>query len=337
MTDSKDNTGNSRIPEAHLERLLKETGKRPEPPAEMAELVKANVKQVWQEEVRKGAEQRASARRRTQWLGIAASLVVAITGLFFGLQTTTTPIVAGQLVQVVATPEYRLANDDWRPLTSTVGELHLGMEIRTPVNAYASFKLGNGMHVRLKSDSQLILRGTDRLELLSGAVYAESPEALSNSVQVMTPFGVAEDIGTEFEVMVNPTSWRVQVREGQVSMVSDKHNLTAAAGQRITIADNHRVAEERVAATDSSWAWTHQVKEPFQLEGATLASYLAWWSSETGKQPIFSSAEDQALAATMKLHGRLDGLSLDDGLSAVLASTGFHVVDSTAEQVIFAR
>jgi ferric-dicitrate binding protein FerR (iron transport regulator) len=337
MTDSKDNTGNPRMSEEHLERLLKETGKRPEPPAEMAKLVKANVKQAWQEEVQKAAAQRASARRRTQWLGIAASLVVAIAGLFFGLQTTTAPAVAGHLVQVVAVPEYRLANDTWQPLTASVGNLAQGTEIRTSANAYASFRLGNGMHVRLNSNSQLLLRGTDTLELLSGAVYAESPESMPGSVQVITPFGVAEDIGTEFEVMVNPTSWRVQVREGQVSMSSDKHNLTADAGQRITIADNHQVTEERVSAADSSWGWTHQVTEPFQLEGATLASYLAWWSSETGKQPVFATLEDQALAEQLKLHGRLDGLSLADGLTAVLASTGFHVVDSSAEQVIFAR
>ncbi len=103
------------------------------------------------------------------------------------------------------------------------------------------------------------------------------------------------------------------------------------------IAADNTVRQEAVEKTDPSWSWTHQVKEPFQLEGATLARYLAWWSSETGKSTNFQSKADATTASELVLHGSLDGLSLEAGLTAVLASSGFHVVDSTENQVIFAR
>ena len=330
MTSEEDKRNDSNISEAQIAEILQRVGPRGKPSEDVTASIKANVKTAWQEEVVTAA----NLQKRRRRMAIAASVaVIAGAGYFFNPEPETVSVAAAN--QVIGNVEYKIADSQkWSALLSTT-DLTVNTEVRVSNGSYASITLGNGMNLRIDQGTQLAITSPAEVFLQTGGLYAESED--ESSVTITTPFGAARDIGTEFEVRVQPNQWRVQVREGLVAVEHQDSKQIAKAGERLVIAQDQSTQRQTVSAADQSWHWTHQVHEPFNLEGASLSQYLSWWSDETGRRITFRNDSDGVAAGSTILHGSLGNVSVDDSLAIVLSTTRFQIVDSTPDQVILGK
>jgi ferric-dicitrate binding protein FerR (iron transport regulator) len=202
--------------EARIAALLQKIGPRPQPPAAIAASIKANLRTVWREEVLQ-QQARRQGRRKAVGFALAASVLVSM-GASWLLSTPSKTAAFGHIAQVVNRVEYVDVDGEWRDLGQRL--LRHNIELRTGSAGALRLHLNEGMDIRVGANTRLALRDAEALTLHAGLIYVDSNDQLGgyNSLRITTPFGEAEDIGTQFSVEVAPNRWQVQVREGLVQM-----------------------------------------------------------------------------------------------------------------------
>lgn len=307
--------------DASLERILRAAGKRAQPPEDVSREVKAAVKAVWQEELR-NAETRsrpgAISAGTGRWLCMAASvLLMFMVGIYHVQRSTTEEILV--VDRAVNGVEYETPNG-WQPLQEKMATGPV--QVRTAADAFASMTLASGINVRLARNSRVDVREIDNIFLSQGAVYVDSSGRPDEaSLRVFTAYGVAKDIGTQFEVRIRPRGWQVQVREGAVKMMNESIDVQVEPGNRVLVSASNQVTRESVPPDDSSWAWIDHASPPIDIEGLPLSRYLAWFERETNRQITFDNEGTRQVAESTILHGSIDGLPAAESLEIVLSST----------------
>jgi ferric-dicitrate binding protein FerR (iron transport regulator) len=321
--------------EARIAALLQKIGPRPQPPAAIAASIKANLRTVWREEVLQ-QQARRQGRRKAVGFALAASVLVSM-GASWLLSTPSQTAAFGHIAQVVNRVEYVDVDGEWRDLGQRL--LRHNIELRTGSAGALRLHLNEGMDIRVGANTRLALRDAEALTLHAGLIYVDSNDQLGgyNSLRITTPFGEAEDIGTQFSVEVAPNRWQVQVREGLVQMSGEGLQHQVNAGDRVEIDISNDVTISHVDADDASWSWIAALSSEFSIEGASLQAYLDWLSRETGKTVVFASAKVSESASSTILHGSIDGLLPMESLSAVLAATDFQRVDSEPGKLMIDR
>jgi hypothetical protein len=79
-----------------------------------------------------------------------------------------------------------------------------------------------------------------------------------------------------------------------------------------------------VAIQGPQWDWILEAAPPFELDGSTLAAFLAWVEREDGRPVRFADPALEARAATTILHGSAAGLRPDQALAAILPTCGLR-------------
>ncbi|MGB6641298.1 MAG: FecR family protein, partial [Thermoanaerobaculia bacterium] len=179
-----------------------------------------------------------------------------------------------------------------------------------------SLRLGYGTLVRFVSESDLILEA-GRIYLDSGALGEGE-----SSISVRTPFGLVEDIGTQFEVDIREQGIKVRVREGLVTLDHEDRVFEAPAGVELTINDDGELTRGSVPIYGPQWDWILEIAPPFELEGSRLETFLGWVARETGWEMHYADSELQKATAGTILHGSITGLRPDQALEAVLPTCG---------------
>lgn len=321
----------NKLSEERIEAILTRVGPRPSPSPDAESAVKAEVYQAWQQSVSAQRQQ----HRQWSYMAAAASVMLTIAATFMVPWGPESEPGAALLVQRVNQLEYSPAGTDSWETAPESAHFDSGDRLRLSEDSYAALTMNNGTQLRLDQSTELRFVSEDSVFLSRGALYADA--AGESTLRVITAGGTAQDIGTRFEVRVGENGWQVQVREGRV-VIDDERAGTAFAdaGERLIAVDDNFV-KEAVSPTDESWAWAQAAIRPIAIEGALLEDYLHWWTRESGVVVNFNSAIDQAIAGQTRLHGSLDGLSLEDGLRVVLSSSGYHVVDDRSDQVTVGR
>lgn len=218
------------------------------------------------------------------------------------------------------------ANDGrLRPLA--IGdEVAAGTRIATDAGARAAFRLAAGQSLRLDAATrvQLVSRSVVRLE--RGAVYVDS--AGTSPMEVRTALAVARDLGTQFEVRLDHRAMRVRVREGLVRI---EHAIAweVSPGAELTIAAGGLVGRRQVPLYGPAWRWNMEIAPTFELEGSSLAAFLAWVTRENGWELRFTDPTLATHAASITLHGSLDQLTPDQTPELVLPTCGLvHRVEN---------
>ncbi|MCB1691543.1 MAG: FecR domain-containing protein [Pseudomonadales bacterium] len=311
---------NRHLDEQDIEALLRRVGPRQAPPSDMAETIRANVRQAWQAEVH------ARKRRRLAYFAAAASLIVAVAVvLMIDKPTPTPPVVA--MVLVSSHGDTSIVGDDGTSTEAIDGTGFGAATVTTGQDDLLSIELNRGAVVRMNADTSLHVDAAGVLRVNRGTIYVDTDASPNAALVVETPFGTARDIGTRFEVKVDPDAWRVQVRDGHVQMQDGDATHDAVAGTRVEITANDLVTRSRVSADDESWRWAEAAAPGFSIEGASLSDFLRWVSRETGEPVRFASPDTEKEVKRTILHGSIEGLTPRESLRAVLATTDFKLVD----------
>lgn len=318
----------NRMDEAQIAELLQKVGARTPPPDDVTDSVRENVRAVWQEEVNR---RRTS---RTRNFAIAASIVMAMAAGWYVLIPAPQAGPVARVALESGTVEVRGNDDQWHALDSL--NISAGATVRTKDESYLTLDLTSGANLRIDANTVVKLSDVTLAELDIGAVYVDSDRETAD-IDIRTSFGVAQEIGTRFEVRTSPTSWRVQVRDGKVRVKDDAIDELATAGQRIDIRDDDTVTFANIPSNDPSWSWAERAATPFPIEGATLQQYLSWVSRETGNLIVFENTETEAAAMRTVLHGSIEGLSPQESLDVVLATTNLRRVSSGDNSITIAK
>jgi ferric-dicitrate binding protein FerR (iron transport regulator) len=311
--------------DAAIAALLRSAGTRADPPADMAREVQAVVHAEWQRVV---AERR---RRRTFVWAAAASLCAVAIGT----------VIAVRLVDDTGQPLATLQRtdgdvfvrdqNDWVRVAAG-RRIAVGESVRSEGRAALAFD--NGLAVRLDKGTAFEMETGERLALRAGAVYVDAnPDRAHGAFSVSTPVGDVKHVGTQYLVRMHVDGIEVSVREGRVTIDNAAGNTAASAGERVEVSSNGEVRRGTIAPTAEQWRWAREVAPPFAIENASLAAFLEWTARESGRALVYASAQAQAEAAEVTLHGSIEGLAPDVALEAVLATTPLRRAETNAETI----
>jgi ferric-dicitrate binding protein FerR (iron transport regulator) len=225
----------------------------------------------------------------------------------------------------------------WQPVAAGQS-LAVGQELVTGPRGKAALSLASGVTLRLDGNTRIALAGIDRVVVGRGTVYLDSGErpAAGPGVRIDTDFGSTRHLGTQYEVRVLPAGMQVSVREGRVETAADAGQaaLVAQAGEQVTIGRNGAVARTTVDRRDPRWNWIADVTPPYAIEDRRLAEFLAWVCRETGRELTFATPDAEATAQSIVLRGSVAGLSPDEALAAVMATTNLTYKDDNGRLIV---
>jgi ferric-dicitrate binding protein FerR (iron transport regulator) len=307
-----------------LERLLKSAGVRERPPADVERAVRERVHGDWQAMLR---ENRVRRSRRGA-LALAASLVAAAFGLWIASTQSVGPSAAvGTLA--VAVGEVRERSgwlSGWRVMNG--GDVVVaGRTLETGAAGRAAIALPGGMSLRVDRDTRIALVDAARLRLERGTLYLDSGSGQARTAQLLveTPTGSVRHVGTQYELRVLDAGVQLRVREGRVEFRSPTGLVEhGRSGEQLVIFGDGRVQRGEAPRSGPTWDWIADATPQMDLEGMSLARFLAWAGRELGYAVNFAPAVSEAELASVVVHGSTAGLTPAEALRAVFATTSFE-------------
>jgi ferric-dicitrate binding protein FerR (iron transport regulator) len=309
-----------------LGRLLRLVGPRAPVPDDRARRVRAAVQEQWRLAVRRDRRRRMGARAAAA--ALAASVVLAFAWWRYGPEPAVAAVLERTSGPVWLTA--RAHGDSRGP-----ARVRAGTWIETGKDGRAALRLSGGASLRLDVASRVRLVSASRIELEQGAVYVDSALHDGRSqVSIETPYGVARDIGTQFELRLQGDALRLRVREGRVDLAALAETQSARQGEELRVEKDGGMARAGVVLTGPEWGWTQAIAPEFALEGRPLQELLDWYTRET-HVPIQSAALAPAQRPErIVLHGGASGLSPEEALTAVLPTCGLKARASASGIVL---
>jgi len=316
-SDERAGTGES----AHdpIGNLIQLAGRRTSLPDAAAARVKSHVRAHWRREV--------SRRRRLPLaLAAAAAMLLIVVAARLWLLPPAAPVASPPAPAHVAT----VSGAAWRSPASGLsripavvlraGEpLAMGDELSTEEGARAALRAASGHSIRLDGRSRIRIQSVRRIELISGAVYLDSGGAAAGaSLEVVTTYGVVQEVGTQFEVRLHGSGLRVRVREGSVRLHAAGGELEVAAGSQADLDLQGALRRQAMPAFGAEWAWMEGIAPMMDLKGRTLREFLEWASRERGLRLGFQERAAAEEASRITLSGSIQGLTIEEALAAVL-------------------
>ncbi len=308
--------------EARTAKLLGDAGRPVDLSAAELEAVKEELRAEWRSLY---AEHRSRPRWRTPaTFALAASIVlVAALGAWRALRSPIDSTVPTSLVVEAGTATASRAGETTR--LEPGDPVSLGVELSTEADeerGRIALRTSSGASIRLDSGSRVRLASTDRVELLQGAVYVDSSGGVGD-LTVHTAFGIAREIGTQFEVRIIGEAARLRVREGSVSLQAtapgaDPEQQLAGRGDEWTATASGSWQQGHIAPYDPSWQWVIEAGPTFSTEGRTVAELLEWAGREAGWEVRYVDSDVEATAARITYSGAFQRLRPHDAIEIAL-------------------
>jgi ferric-dicitrate binding protein FerR (iron transport regulator) len=289
-----------------LSRLLRLAGPRPRVPADAEARVHAAVHREWTRTL--------GARRRRRWAALAAAAAVVATAAL-ALRPAPSPVTRPSAVAVVEHVAGRAA-------LARGAVVRRGDWVQTPEDGRLALQVGGHLSLRLDTSTRLQLQSPSAVWLERGAVYVDSGDGQDKgAIRIDTREGEVREVGTQFQVRVAPASVHVSVRSGEIVLLREQGNHSAAAGVGLDV-EGGAVRSRAVAPFGAAWSWVEAATPAYALEGRRLEDLLGWVARETGLAVRF---EDEGLArsaAGITLRGSTEGLTPTQALDSVLPAAG---------------
>jgi ferric-dicitrate binding protein FerR (iron transport regulator) len=284
-----------------LAELLRLAGPPPAIAAERTARVRQVVQRAWEHRI----EERRQRRRQ-----LAAFLV---------------PALAALLIVVIRLP-WREEAKPPGPVArwlSTGAVIKAGDLLESGPRLRSAVQLDSGTSIRIDRNTKLRLVSSREVELVHGAVYVDDGSDRGQAIEIRTAFGTIRDIGTQFEARLDESRLRVRVRSGIVSVSDGRETVSGSAGAELT-SSSGQILRGRAPVYGPDWDWVAAAVPAFDIEGRTLAAFLAHLTREHGWTIRFSSPVVERTAADTVLHGSIDGLSAEDSLATVVPAAGLR-------------
>jgi ferric-dicitrate binding protein FerR (iron transport regulator) len=204
--------------------------------------------------------------------------------------------------------------------------------IETDAASRVGLVFSDGSSIRIDRGSRVRLLTPVKLEILAGAAYVTTADT-SRGFEIQTTLGTLRDIGTQFEARLSGALLRLRVRTGTVEIRRDAGVDTAAAGTETTVTLSG-IAVRPVPVYGAEWAWTTDVAPAFAIEGRTLGSCLQHVATEQGWTIRYADSSVAEVANRTILHGSIEGLSAEDALAVVLATSGLESSVKSGELLV---
>ena len=306
-----------REPEDRIAALLRATGRRPEVPHERAQRVRAATAAAGRHDVRRRAWRRRLAVAATAAAAAALAAVFLLTDRS-GLDPAPVPEPAAVVERVVgggpgAPREGDPVAENAVVATGDAGRLAL--------------RLRSGFGVRLDEGTRVRLLEDGALALEAGAVYLDSTGPAGSAtgpIELRTPLGTLRNLGTRFEARLSASTLVVRVRDGAVSVEGNGRPLRVDAGRQLDLRADGTDAQHPLDPFDPAWDWVAGVTPMMDIEGRRLSEFLAWIARERGLDVRFADPGRAASARSIVLKGSIEGLTLDQALDSVLATSGLR-------------
>jgi ferric-dicitrate binding protein FerR (iron transport regulator) len=297
--------------------LIRRAGLRDPAPETTSRRVRNQVHAEWLSAV----ENRR--RRRRSVAAVAAATILAVVLIVAGRQTQSPPTLMQEFAATVARITGQVMVNG-SPIEGLQAQLHAGDTLTTSRIGGASLMFADGA-LRMDADTRVVFIDGQSLRLLQGGVYIDSgsgPKA--TPVQVLTEFGTATDVGTQFQVRLAADELQVNVREGLVNVEEQDRIVSAQAGEAIQINRDGQLIRTVVDSQDESWDWAEELAPEFTIDNRSLLEFLSWAAGETGRSLIFEDANAERSADREILRGSIAGMNPDEALEAVR-----HTIESS--------
>jgi ferric-dicitrate binding protein FerR (iron transport regulator) len=195
--------------------------------------------------------------------------------------------------------------------------------ISTGPNEGLSLLLARSESLRIDENTRIRVAAADRFTLLSGRVYVDTGQFVyrDGGLRIDTQFGVVTDVGTQFSVFASNQSLEVTVREGRVDVRNQADSYAARMGERLTLVPGEEVSVTYLETHDAYWDWVVDLVPTYDMSNKSLLDFLKWAARETGRELQFASNESRMFAMRTDVHGSIDGMTPDEALAAILATT----------------
>jgi ferric-dicitrate binding protein FerR (iron transport regulator) len=162
------------------------------------------------------------------------------------------------------------------------------------------------------------------VRLLKGRIYVDSgaPLDAGRSLRVETEFGSVSHRGTQYQVQAVPGRYLfAAVREGQVEVSAATGVISLARGEGVHVTAANEILRETLPPYSDAWQWVSEYAPEVSIDGRPLSAFIDWYVRETGLTLRFLAPATRADAERTILRGTVSGLSAQDALDAVLATT----------------
>jgi ferric-dicitrate binding protein FerR (iron transport regulator) len=301
-----------------LARLVHVAGRRETPSVEAHESALYAATEVWRAKVRR--------RRWRTVLTLAASVAALAVGTVVSFRSLDSSAPAAEPVARIARVigAVRVRADpasDWTEVREDASSLSRGARIRTDATSALALRLDE-VSVRIASNAELVLDSRSRLRLLRGKIYVDTgPHSAPGRMAVITDAGEVSDVGTQFEVRYDPTSFYVRVREGEVLLRSNARRQRGRTGEQLSIDASGAFHITAIAPDDPAWRWAQALASAPDIDNQPLAFLVAWVARETGVTVRYATPAIERRAMTTILHGSIRDLEPLQALSVMLATT----------------
>lgn len=187
--------------------------------------------------------------------------------------------------------------------------IRAGDSVQTTPDGRLALRLADAS-IRFDVASRARLVSATVIELTEGALYFDHPGG-GAGIEVRTPVGTVRDIGTQFEVRVMPSSLRVRVRSGLVTLRAGNDEVPARPGTELLVVGD-RVVGRTVAVYGAEWAWTASIAPSIAIEGRPLGTVLGELCREHGWTLRYAEPSLARAASGAILHGSIAGLSPEE-------------------------
>ncbi len=314
--------GGSPADDDDIAQLLRKAGERERPDVTMRAEVRAAVETEWRQLI----SARDRRKRRTVWAAAAGVAMAALGVWVVRPMLIPRPEAVAVLERATGIVEGRVdAGRGWTRLAPGA-PIAVLQEIRTAADARAALTLPSGIELRIDQATRLAFDRPGEASLHQGAAYVDTgADPRADGFALRTSSGTVRHFGTQYEARVHGAGLRVAIREGSVRIDTPNGPVSGAAGEQILLADG-RVSRRELPTNDAAWDWVGSVSPAYAIEGRTLSEFLRWAARETGRDLLFSSADVEREASQIVLRGSVEGLSPDESVAAVTATTGLNIV-----------
>ena len=303
-----------------LSNLLRLVGSRPVVPEEVRDRVRQSLHSQW----KRGTRIRIWRKRFLLAMSAGAAALVLYSGsLWLTSRNLPTAVPAGFVENragtVLAT---QLRSGDQRSQVLTRGDFLMTQSwLDTGTSGRAMLHLLNGATIRMDVNTRFYFASEGAFVLEHGTVYLDS-EGTGARLVLSTPHGTIRNLGTQFEVCVDPNALRIRVREGAVILLRNGSEEQATAGTQLSVNPQGTTSRSEVASYSPSYDWLSEIGPNFHLEGSRLSDFLGWLSRESGWKVEYSDAAMQQSASRIVLHGSVRGLRPEEMPAVVLPVCG---------------